>query len=285
MQNQPKNTNQEDVQQVFTGIEQRYDMANHILSFGLDYYWRRRTVKLAMMPSGWQPFDRRSKGWGGSNVQKEKSDGITPLQILDMCCGTGDLTLTLAKTAGPDRRITGIDFCPPMLDLARQKHTKILQRQKVKQSSQKQSSPIVWIQADCRRMPFPDASFDRISCAFGIRNIMDDLPVVLAEAHRLLKPGGRLCILEFSLPRLAPIRWIYTFYLRFLLPLLGGLITSRRSSYLYLAGSIYRWSKEIDLSSALASAGFTQIRACPLSARTVEIHVAEKERYKPLRIR
>ncbi|MEI9892571.1 MAG: ubiquinone/menaquinone biosynthesis methyltransferase [Chthoniobacter sp.] len=154
------------VQAMFGEIAERYDLANHLLSGGLDFLWRRRAARLIR---AWEPS-----------------------RILDLATGSGDLALTLRGTC-PGALVVGADFCPPMLSVARRKGLEHL------------------VAADGLQLPFPDSTFDVVTIAFGLRN-MSSWPAALAEMRRILRPGGHVLILDFSVPP-APLRWIYRPYL------------------------------------------------------------------------
>jgi demethylmenaquinone methyltransferase/2-methoxy-6-polyprenyl-1,4-benzoquinol methylase len=218
------------IRTTFGSIARRYDLANHLLSLGIDRSWRRRAVKLTA-PS---PADT----------------------LLDMCCGTGDFAFAFARAGVAS--ITGCDFSEEMIQLAQTK------QQRFTRTNKTSNTHFQWKVADCSAADFADCSFDIISCAFGIRN-MADLRKSLAEMHRLLKPSGRLCILEFTLPRNPIVRAVYLLYFKYILPLAGGLISGRFSAYRHLASSVCKWHANVDLPAQLQNAGFTDIRTTPLS--------------------
>jgi len=223
---------------MFSAIARRYDLCNHLFSFGLDFYWRRKAAAIAC-------------------------DGpIT--SALDLCCGTGDMAFALAKT-GRLQSITGCDIARPMLDIAAQKTQKYAAA----------NTAIQWHCASAENTGLPAAAFDRITCAFGFRNV-DDLPAALKESCRLLKPGGKLCILEFFLPQQGLSRKLYLFYLCRIMPLVAGWIAGDSAPWRYLAASIYRW-ESIDLTAQLRQAGFHDIIVRSLTLGTVRIHTAKKE--------
>jgi demethylmenaquinone methyltransferase/2-methoxy-6-polyprenyl-1,4-benzoquinol methylase len=232
-----KKTKSEKVKNVFNSIAFRYDLANHLLSFGTDYRWRRIAVKM-------------------TNPAKDD-------HLLDMCCGTGDLSFSFAKAQTP--KITGADFSPEMIELARQKQNKRSFPQ----------TEFNWTVADCTATGFDPESFDIISCAFGVRNLAD-LPKGLTEMHRLLTPAGRACILEFTLPKNPLVKFAYLLYFRYLLPLIGGLITGKLAAYKYLADSVQKWDSDIDLPTELKNAGFQQVTTKPLSFGIAAIYLAKK---------
>src|SRR5207249_11548445 len=180
------------VREMFASIARRYDLANHVLSCGIDFYWRARGADIV---AGWQPD-----------------------KIADLATGTGDLALALQKKL-PDAEITGVDFLPEMLELARQKG--------VRQT----------ILADAMKLPFPNDSFDCVTIAFGLRN-MENWRGALAEIARVLRRDGHLLVLEFSLPTISIVRTVYRFYLHRCLPMLGSFLTRRKSAYDYLVDSI-----------------------------------------------
>src|SRR6267143_498564 len=153
------------VREMFGSIARRYDLANHVLSCGIDFYWRARAADIV---ASWQPG-----------------------KIADLATGTGDLALALQKKL-PDAEITGVDFLPEMLELARHKGVQHV------------------VLADAMRLPFADGSFDCVTIAFGLRNL-PDWKVALGEMRRVIKPGGHLLILEFSLPQLPILRAGYRF--------------------------------------------------------------------------
>lgn len=180
-----------EVQAMFAQIASRYDRANRILSLGIDQGWRRKAVKASQVQAG--------------------------SQVLDLACGTGDLTLAFQrKVAGP---VVGADFTPPMLPIAHRKATK-------------RNVDCRFVCADALRLPFIAKAFDAASIAFGIRNV-DDPVQALREMARVTKPGGRVVVLEFGQPSGLWGR-CYRLYARHVIPFIGGIVTGRRAAYEYL---------------------------------------------------
>jgi demethylmenaquinone methyltransferase/2-methoxy-6-polyprenyl-1,4-benzoquinol methylase len=222
---------------MFSSIVPRYDFCNHLFSFGLDFYWRKKTANLCCNP---------------------------PIEAaLDLCCGTGDMAFALVHT-GQVKTITACDISLPMLECAKRKHKKCKQLH----------PPVEWLHCSAENTGLPDASFDLITCAFGLRNV-DDVAQTLHEMHRLLKPGGKVCILEFFLPQNKFLRSIYLFYLCRLMPLAARLIAGTPGPWHYLAHSIEQWEK-INLPKLLHAASFSNITIHPLTFATVQITTAQK---------
>lgn len=215
---------------MFGAIARRYDLANHALSCGIDFYWRRRAADIVVT---WRPKE-----------------------ILDLATGTGDLALALQKKL-PDTEITGVDVVPEMLELS---HRKGVRRT---------------ILADAMKLPFPDASFDCVTIAFGLRN-MEDRAGALGEMSRVLRRGGHLLVLEFSLPPKSIMRHLYRFYLHRCVPLLGFLLTGRKSAYDYLGDSIEEFPAGRAMLNLIETSGFSHATLRPLSYGIVTIYTAEK---------
>jgi demethylmenaquinone methyltransferase/2-methoxy-6-polyprenyl-1,4-benzoquinol methylase len=268
---------------MFSSIAPRYDFCNHLFSFGLDFYWRKKTASLCCN----QPIET----------------------ALDMCCGTGDMAFALADT-GRVKTITACDVSLPMLDCAKRKYEKrrvaatersevdgslSFPRRRESSNGKMDSLPastnrvaptsaacgcfpsvsIDWLHCPAENTGLADASFDLITCAFGLRNV-DDVPQTLKEMHRLLKPGGTACILEFFLPQNKILRSVYLFYLCRLMPLLARAIAGSPDPWHYLARSIEQWEK-INLPEQLRDAGFRDITIHPLTFSSVRITTAWKE--------
>lgn len=227
----------EDVEKTFAGIAPRYDLANHLLSFGFDFSWRRRLVRTCAANQ--------------------------PARVLDLATGSGDVAFALRSTLSEDSEVIGLDFCQPMLDQAERK-------------AKERGSPsnLRFLQGDCLNLSFEDESFDAITIAFGLRNL-EDRARGLTEMHRILRPGGSLLVLEFSQPELW-LRPFYYLYLRGLLPVLAWLITGDRSSYQYLASSIKGFPDRSGLTAEFAASGFSNVTCVPLTGAIVALHVAEK---------
>ncbi len=222
--------NPELVRGLFSDIAGRYQVVNHLLSGGLDFYWRAIAVRLI---GPWHPT-----------------------AVLDVATGSGDLAMAIGK-ANPKARIVGADFCRPMLEVAR-----------------KNGLPEL-VEADGMNLPFADANFDVVTAAFGLRN-MASWEKGLSEMARLLKPGGHLLILDFSLPTLPIIRPLYRFYLHHILPHIAGLLTNRKDAYEYLGVSIEQFPSGIKMTSLIESCGFKGAKAHPLTLGTVSIYTAER---------
>jgi len=222
--------NPEMVRGLFSDIAERYQVVNHLLSGGLDFYWRAIAVRLI-------------RPWN-------------PSAVLDVATGTGDLAMAIRK-ACPQARVVGADFCAPMLDVARRNGLPEL------------------VVADGMSLPFVDRTFDVVTAAFGLRN-MASWEKGLSEMARVLKPGGHLLILDFSLPALPVIRPLYRFYLHHILPHMAGLATGRKDAYEYLGTSIEQFPSGRDMTSLINSCGFGDGRAHPLTLGTVSIYTATR---------
>jgi len=160
--------------------------------------------------------------------------------VLDVCCGTGDLALELSAHVPAAARLVGVDFCAPMLARA---------------ATKPGAGRVGWVQGDGLALPFPAAAFDRVSVAFGVRNLAD-LDAGLAELARVLKPGGRLCILEFARPRFPPFRAAYYAYFLHVLPFIGRIVSGESDPYRYLPESVLAFPERDELSARLVRAGF-----------------------------
>lgn len=225
------------VRQMFAGISSRYDLANHVLSMGIDYYWRHRLVNA---------------------VEREH-----PKSILDLATGSGDVAFALRKRLGPAVEITGLDFCQPMLDQAMQK-----------QKRKPLFLGIPFIQGDILHLPFPDASFDVATIAFGLRNL-ENREAGLKEILRVLKPKGTLVCLEFT----QPARWfspLYYFYIKYILPPFASLLTGDRGAYKYLGATIEAFPDKEQLSQQILASGFDSVKADGLTCSIVALHHAKK---------
>jgi demethylmenaquinone methyltransferase/2-methoxy-6-polyprenyl-1,4-benzoquinol methylase len=216
------------VRRMFAAIARRYDLNNRLHSLWQDQAWRRFAVRRA--------------GVRATDV------------VLDAACGTGDLTIAMARAGAA--RVIGLDFTAEMLDVARAKLARLPEPIRARTG---------YIQGDAMDLPIDAASVDVVSIAFGIRNVADPARAV-AEFRRVLRPGGRLVILEFDTPRIAPVRWFNDFYCRRLMPITATLISGDRSgAYRYLPRSVETFMSRGELCALLRAAGFSEVSARPLS--------------------
>jgi len=208
------------VRSMFGRVARRYDFANHLLSANVDRYWRNRAVARVR-----DILDRPGA------------------RVLDLACGTGDLLIALERAAG--RRLIGGDFCHPMLTGAQ---TKL----------RRQGLGSVLIESDALSLPFPDASLDLITIAFGYRNLAN-YRAGLTEMRRVLRPGGALAILEFTQPPNAAFAALYNWYSRTILPAIGGAISGVPEAYKYLPESVRRFPGAPELAGAMRECGFDPV--------------------------
>ena len=228
----------EKIQKMFGAIAPRYDFLNRLLSFGIDRRWRTKAVRLLKFKEG--------------------------SRILDVATGTGDVALEIALRTPASVKITGADFCKEMVDLGC-----------AKVAASPYAARIDFKVAPCEDLPFANDTFDSVTIAFGIRNVVDR-KLGLAEMWRVLRSGGRMIILEFSTPRSQLFRQLYYFYFRRLLPVVGGLF-SRYNAYKYLPDSVLEFPSQEDFARMLADAGFRNIHLQELTFGIATIYVGEKE--------
>jgi len=224
-----------EVRGMFDRIAGVYDLMNSAMTAGLHHQWRERAV------------DRAQVG-PGSNA-------------LDICCGTGDLALELRRRIGADGRVVGSDFSEPMLELARHK-------------SGEQGLPVEFAWADALELPYGDKSFDAVTVGFGARNLAD-LDKGLAEMARVLKPGGRLVILEITRPHREPLATFYGLWFDRLVPMLGS-VAGDADAYSYLPESVRSFPEPRDLAAKIDAAGFDEIRWLLLAGGIIAIHSATR---------
>ena len=213
------------VHDAFARIADRYVLTNHVLSGGMDVWWRKVVT-------------RRIRGW-------------KPARLLDVASGTGDLALEIQRQC-PDCEVIASDFCAEMLAHA---------------ASRGMARTVV---ADALHLPFQDGEFDVVTVAFGLRN-MADYPAGLREMCRVLKPGGRLVILDFSLPA-GPLRAPYRWYLHNVLPHFAGWLTGQKDAYEYLGGSIEQFPSGTAMTALLESCGLGETNAAPMTFGVVTIY-------------
>lgn len=226
------------VNSMFGRIARRYDLANLLLAGGMDSWWRARLVAAV----------RRGE----------------PRDVLDLATGSGDVAFALAKNLSPATSILGLDFCQPMLDQAEAK----------KAAGRERYRNVTFRQGDGLALPLPDASFDAVTISFGLRNLADR-DRGLREMHRVLRPGGRVFVLEFSQPA-AWFRPLYYFYLRRILPRVAGWITGDREAYEYLNRTISEFPDRSGLAREIAAAGFSSVTAAPMTFGIVALHEGQR---------
>ena len=221
------------VREMFASIAPRYDATNKLLTGGVDESWRKRAVReLAPTPGS---------------------------AILDMCCGTGDLSFHLSRT-DPSLRITGVDFCEPMLDGARRR------------SPKEARGEIRFDVADVMALPFEDAAFDGAIMGFSMRNVVDIIGT-LREARRVLKPGTRFVNLDVSKAPNPLFKRAFDLYFYGVVPLVGGLVVGSKSAYRYLPNSLTNYPGADELARRFTTAGFSDVRYVRLAGGAIAVHV------------
>jgi demethylmenaquinone methyltransferase/2-methoxy-6-polyprenyl-1,4-benzoquinol methylase len=223
---------------MFDAIAGRYDFLNHLLSAGIDRRWRRRAIQ--------------SLGLTGGE------------RVLDLCTGTGDLAIAACTATPAAARVIGVDFANAMLRVGREK----LQRLRL-------TKTVTLVRADATRIPAADASVDAVTVAFGIRNV-EHPRAACDEIRRVLKPRGRLAILEFAIPATPGIHAVYVWYFRHLLPWIGRLVSRHDSAYQYLPASVGSFATPDEFMAILQMSGLLDVRATPLTLGIVVLYTARR---------
>jgi demethylmenaquinone methyltransferase/2-methoxy-6-polyprenyl-1,4-benzoquinol methylase len=221
---------------MFDAIADKYDFLNHLLSAGIDGRWRRRAIRSLQLTG------------------RER--------VLDLCTGTADLAIAARTARPPAARVVGIDFAGAMLGVARGK----LRRRHLDAS-------IALVRGDATRTPLADRAVDAVTIAFGIRNV-ENVEATCAEIRRVLRPGGRLAILEFAIPTMWGVRPAYLWYFNRLLPRIGRLVSRHGGAYGYLPASVGTFAPPEDFVRVLRQAGFTEVAANPLTFGIVFLYTA-----------
>ncbi len=226
------------VAQMFNSIAGKYDFLNHFLSVGTDIYWRRKAV--------------------------DELKQLRPARVLDIATGTADFAIETLRAAAPDAQITGVDISEGMLEVGRRK------------LQQKGLGHRIRLElGDSEALPFPDNHFDAVTASFGVRNF-ENLEKGLAEMHRVLRPGGKMVVLEFSKPTAFPMKQAYNFYFKNILPVFGKLISKDRAAYTYLPESVQAFPDGQDFLTILRKVGFTSPAWQPLTFGISSIYTAQK---------
>lgn len=230
------------VQSMFNSIAPRYDLLNHVLSANVDRIWWRRTARTFL------PILRNPAA-----------------KVLDMCCGTGDMTLALLQIRPVDGEpVLALDFAQAMLARAQKKFS----------ARRYSSSQVVTLQADALHMPLADGSLDLVTTAFGFRNLAN-YDTGLREIHRVLRPGGELGILDFSEPQGA-IGIFYQLYFRYILPRIGKIFSGSSASYEYLPRSVHRFPPPEEMLVMMRSCGFSHVTWTPYTFGIAGLYRAVK---------
>ncbi len=224
---------------MFATIAARYDLLNHLLSGNIDKRWRRIVAREL------------------SSVLSNRET-----RILDVACGTGDLSLQLLESG--EARIVGLDFCRPMLEIAAAK-------------SLRSEASLPFIEGDALNLPFHDCSFGAVTIAFGLRNL-SSVELGFKELFRVLQPGGRVAVLEFSKPKAPVLRSLFRIYFTKLLPLFGGLVSGSRSAYEYLPDSVSRFPDQDELVAMMKQAGFAEVSYQNLTGGIAALHLGTREK-------
>ncbi|MFN0035259.1 MAG: bifunctional demethylmenaquinone methyltransferase/2-methoxy-6-polyprenyl-1,4-benzoquinol methylase UbiE [Saprospiraceae bacterium] len=226
-----------EVEQMFDRIAPRYDLLNRVLSLGIDVWWRKRAIGY-LKPA-------------------------QPAEILDVATGTADVAILLAKILKP-RRVVGIDIANLMLELGKKKI-----------EAQGLSDIISLETGDCEQLRFADHSFDAVTVAFGVRNF-ENLEKGLAQMYRVLRPGGRVVVLEFSKPHIFPIKQLYNAYFKYVLPLIGRLTSRDLRAYTYLFESVQVFPEGNQFTEILTKTGFNHPLCERLTLGICSIYTATK---------
>ncbi len=228
----------EKVQQMFDNIAPTYDRLNHLMSMNVDKLWRRHALK-------------------------EIVDG-TPQRILDVACGTGDSTISIARAAAEGTTVTGADISEGMMALVMEKAEKAGVGDRIDLQV-----------ADGENLPYGEGTFDRVTCAFGIRNF-EHKEKGLQEFLRVLRPGGRAVILELSVPQNKVVRWVYDLYFLHILPWVGGSISGDKAAYKYLPASVHNFPAPKDFCEMMEAAGFRSVRCKTFTLGLCRMYVGER---------
>ena len=223
---------------MFDAIAGRYDFLNHVLSAGIDRRWRTRAIQ-ALVLTGRE-------------------------RVLDVCTGTGDLAIAAAQAQPGAARVVGLDFASAMLSVGREK----LRRDRLEQR-------IALVRGDASRMPIADGSVDAVTIGFGIRNVQDIL-VACRDMARVLKPGGRLAILEFAVPTAPVVSTLYLWYLHHVLPRIGRVLSRHDRAYSYLPESIDAFASPEDFVTILRQAGFVDISTARMTFGSVCLYTGRR---------
>ena len=224
---------------MFAGIAGRYDLLNHLLSLNIDKGWRRK-------------------------VREEIADVLADKNaiVLDVACGTGDLSLELKN--GAKATVIGTDFCRPMLAVAAEKIGT-------------EHGPLPLVESDAMSLSFADDNFDAVTIAFGLRNLPDH-DAGLEELLRVLKPDGKLVVLECSNPTIPGFRQLFQFYFERIVPRIGGMVSGSRGAYTYLPDSVSRFPDKKTLAAMMEAAGFADVKFQSLTGGTASLHSGVKKR-------
>lgn len=225
------------VREMFSGIAGKYDLLNHVLSVNVDKRWRRL-------------------------VRESLADILADENavVLDVACGTGDLSIELKSHA--KAKVIGTDFCRPMLALANEK-------------TESASLEVPYIEADAMQLSFADESFDAVTIAFGLRNL-SNFRDGLGELRRILKPGGRLVVLEFSSPLVPGFKTLFNLYFTKILPRIGGIVSGSRGAYEYLPDSVSKFPDQKGLAKMMSGTGFANVEYRNLTGGIAAIHSGQK---------
>lgn len=227
----------EGIRRLFNSIASDYDRLNHILSLNIDKGWRRMAVK-------------------------EIADKDSPVKVLDVACGTGDFTIEIAKKVSAGSEVIGVDISEGMMEIGKEKMLKA-------------GVTAEMTVADCESLPYDQNTFDRIAVGFGVRNF-EHLDLGIREMCRVLKPDGKLVILELSLPSNRLVRGCYMLYFQKILPMVGGFLSGDRGAYEYLRTSVLRFPAPDKFIEMLKSAGFEQVEHRPLTFGICRMYVCHK---------
>lgn len=226
------------VREMFSRISPKYDFLNHFLSINIDKRWRKL-------------------------VRKKLQDILDDKNavVLDVACGTGDLSVELQKDS--KAKVIGTDFCRPMLEIAAEKNAL-------------ENLSIPYIEGDAMKLPFPDNYFDALTIAFGLRNL-SNWEDGLSELNRIIKPNGKLVVLEFSEPIVPGFREIYNVYFNKVLPKIGGVFSGEQSAYEYLSESVSKFPNQKALQLMMLEIGFADVEYKNLTGGVAAIHTGTKQ--------
>ena len=232
-----ENSKKEQVAAMFDNVSGSYDFLNHFLSLGIDFYWRKKALKL---------------------LKTEK-----PKAILDVATGTGDFAIEAVNIIKPEK-IVGVDISEGMMALGREKVKKL-----------KLNNTIELKYGDSENLPFEDNTFDAVTVSFGVRNF-ENLEKGLKNIFNVIKPGGTCLILEFSRPKSFPVKQLFNFYFKNILPLLGKVISKDRSAYTYLFESVQAFPDGNNFLDIFKDVGFKQTKWIPLAFGITSIYIGKK---------